>query len=366
MSFSEQSTPIYHHHKFFTAKRKFVAESHTNTDVAHSVARSESVHDSVHRTGNRFKRTVQCIAQKMGYDAQHITSMFQSYSSPDFIFGPHSVTKLTAIPRNIWRSLHDHYNLSQQRPFHRQNIKNRPSIFKEKAEVFIAMKVTERLIKNQLILEKFATPKRLYQYLYWTLRMCKVAHCMTLMEGRNGQKVLLFDVELHNQRGAKLYALCIPNDVVTHKSQRWQLADLLTASQITKMLGIRTNDLPRGVREASSQFARHHYVTDLSDIKATLCDLDSRRKPKRYIHLKCIKTEKSKMNQNELKVKLSVIHQSIRRALRSNDVDLIPIVSVVSRKRRKQKQKLEDFRYFITSDHMNLINFVHILNLLIL
>merc|ERR1719229_96342 len=49
------------------------------------------------------------------------------------------------------------------------------------------------------------------------------------------------------------------------------------------------------------------------------------------------------MNQNELKVKLSVIHQSIRKALRSDDVDLIPIVSVVSRKRRKQKQKLEDF-----------------------
>ena len=301
--------------------------------------------------GNRFLQTVYRITQKMGYDARYIATIFQdhAYASTDFILGFGSAP--STVPQGVWQSVHDHYNLCLQRPFYPQIIDKEPLIFKEKSDVFIANAVTERLINDQLLLEQFTTTKRLYQYLNWTMRMCKVAHLWTQMEGRNGGKVLLFDVELHdNRRGDGLYALCIPNDVVTHKSQRWQLAGLLTAEQLQYSLGIKHRDLPRGVRAVSDHFGNYREDRgNLRNLRAKLRAAESRRKVPRYGHLKSVQTGICKKSRKaplrELTVKSSVFRAALRRALRSYEVSLIPIVSVVSRKRKNQKEKFEDFRF---------------------
>ena len=83
--------------------------------------------------------------------------------------------------------------------------------------VFIANQVTQQLIESQFIMEQFPTAQRLYQYLHWTMRMSKVAHTVSKFVGQNGGEVLVIDVELHDQSGQRLYALCTPNDVVTNQ-----------------------------------------------------------------------------------------------------------------------------------------------------
>ena len=53
----------------------------------------------------------------------------------------------------------------------------------------------------------------------WTIRISKVAEAVVVLKGRSGGKVLLIDTELHDHRGQELYALCIPNDVVSSNAQ---------------------------------------------------------------------------------------------------------------------------------------------------
>jgi hypothetical protein len=231
---------------------------------------------------------------------------------------------------------------------------NQPVLFKEKSMVFIANQVTQRLIETHLILEHFPTAQRLYQYLHWTMRMSKVAHAMAQFEGRNGGKVLLIDVELHDHRQQRLYALCTPNDVVTQQTQPWQLANLLTAPQLINMLDIEYQALPRGVRAVSRQFAGYRQFSNLKMFKKQLQKMESRRKPMRYGHLKSVKTgngkktstSKGKGARNDddiLTVSFSTFYGAVRRALADNQRDLIPIVSIISKKTRSRGPKLEDF-----------------------
>jgi len=222
---------------------------------------------------------------------------------------------------------------------------------KEKSDVYIGSKVTQRLVHNQFILEQPESARRLYQYLNWTLRMSKSADSGVTLRGRNGSKVLVFDVELHDFHNHSLFALCIPNDVVTNHTQIWQLADLLTAQQLMRLLGIQRSDLPRGgVRARSKQFRTHRALKgDLSKIKRKICQLDSKRKPMRYAHLKCIQTGnggklKQKIKEDQtLSVTFSVFYDAVTKALEEEQMDLIPIVSITSKKEKNHRKKLEDF-----------------------
>jgi len=218
--------------------------------------------------------------------------------------------------------------------------------------VFINGKVTARLIRSQLIREDILTARRLYQYLNWTMRISKVAETMTIMEGRTGRKVLLFDVELHDQRGEGLYALCVPNDVQSPNAQQWQLADLLTAHQLTHLLRIDSRELPGGVRAVSSQFEQFRMMESVEDtdrLKGEIMAIDDRLNRLRYYRLKCIRTgngKKSKKWQDEgsvLKVKLSTFYEKVHDALMDENVALIPIVSIVSRRNRDLNEKEENF-----------------------
>ena len=101
--------------------------------------------------------------------------------------------------------------------------------------VFIDNKLTERLVASRVIAEQISTPRRLYQYLNWTMRLNKMAQSTLTMEGRNGYRVLLIDVELHDRYGRGLYALCILND---KDAPKWQLAALMPPIELFKYLGL--------------------------------------------------------------------------------------------------------------------------------
>ena len=178
--------------------------------------------------------------------------------------------------------------------------------------------------------------------------MNQMSQTMIAMEGKNGRKVLLFDVELHDLRGRGLYALCTP------KSDNWQLVDLLTTQQLTNLLGIDLQALPRGVRAVSPQFeeyrmniksSRNTMKSNLKELKTQILSQDSRSKPVRYVQLKCVRT-KSKKHKNAradtervLNVGLSSFYAKVRRALIDDHIDLIPIVSVVAPSSRSKKSK---------------------------
>merc|ERR1719445_897964 len=102
-------------------------------------------------------------------------------------------------------------NLHNQEPFYLYKAPCRSPVFKEKSTVFVNGKVTMELARNNALMEHFSASKRLYQYLNWTIRISKVAQTLSLLKGRNGAKVLLVNMELHDRFGRELYALCTLN-----------------------------------------------------------------------------------------------------------------------------------------------------------
>ena len=133
-----------------------------------------------------------------------------------------------------------------------------------------------------------------------------------------------------------------------------QLVGLLTAAELINLLGIDQQSLPRGVREVSPQFKQHQSVKEnLKGMKSQIVAHDDRRKAIQYSRLKCIRTQngqkiknKGRQSQPEervLTVKLSSFYQNVRCSLMDENINLVPIVSIVPRKGKGRHQK-EDFR----------------------
>ena len=168
-----------------------------------------------------------------------------------------------------------------------------------------------------------------------------------VMEGRNGRKVLLFDVELYDPRGQRLYALCTPNISPKPNAQPWCLGALLTADMITKWIDIEYQMLPRGVRAVSSHFEQYRKMKgNLKSIKREILENDANQNGNRYGHLRCIRPKHSKDSAVKvLNVRFSVFYEIVQSALKDENVDLIPIVSIVSKKSDDSDTNLLDFRF---------------------
>ena len=255
------------------------------------------------------------------------------------------------IMTSAWSSLPDRARQTLQdlhhfRPFHRVNIPMPPMPFKESSSVFIPSKVTTQLITNRMIQEQFVSPKRLFQFLNWTLRINKSTQNMVVMEGQNARKVLLFDIELHDPRGHNLYALCTPNITQTPNAQPWRLVALVTADTITKWMEIDSRVLPRGVRTVSPHFEQYRNIKgNLKGIEREILEIDSKQNVTRYYNLRCIRAKHSKEYEEKvLRVRVSVFYEIVQSALKNANVSLIPIVSIVSRKTMNSDTNLLDFR----------------------
>ena len=317
-----------------------------------------------------FQDTVHQICSSNGFDSNKILSRLKRYSPNDFLCGPEYLRKPDQIPTKIWSKLCEHFHAAVYRPYHRQMSNPITNIVhhKQKPEIFIPNKVTERIIRSKLISENISTARRLYQYLNWTMRISKMAQTNVVMEGRSGRRLLLINVELHDQRGQELYAICIPNDMVTPDAPSWKLRYLLTGNELTNLLGVGHKTLPRGVRAVSTQFENYRKMgygatvcpdsMALSVLKAEICKTDSRRKPIRYAHLKCVRTgngkkrrirksqkKHRKSEEKVFRVVLSELHEAVRRALRDDAVELVPIVTILSTLDKQRGVKIEDFRY---------------------
>jgi len=303
---------------------------------------------------NEFLLKVHELARSEGYHPLYILSKFKPYTSAHFICELHGAQKAHQIPPRIWQKLCDHYRAYRQRPYRRVGAEEKSILFKTKAVVFIGGKVTDQIIRTKFLREHFPTAQRLYQYLNWTIRISEVANVSAVMEGQDGRRILLSNVELHDRGGRDLYAVSTPNDVSGHKIPDWQLAALMTAEKLTKMLGIDVGDLPLGVRATSPQFEEYRALMasteQMKEYKQRIKDLDARRKPFRYSHLKCIQTTqrelfKKRLHSPEftLTVTADEMYEAVRKALCDDEVSLIPIVSIVSRKSKEHRHRIEDF-----------------------
>jgi len=305
------------------------------------------------RTNNMMHQNVAMIARNHGHDPLTVVPLFKDLSSADFCLGPPDWDDtMKQIPGAVWKEVAEHYDLSRQSPFECLNAECHPAVFKEKSPVFVARKYTERLVAEQLMVEGFSTAQRLYQYLNWTMRINKVSRTMNLLEGRSGERVLLINTELHDRRRRELYALCIPNDVISPKAQKWQLAALYTASELSQSLDIDYHHFPRGVRACSPQFERFRMLRagtySIKTLKELIRRRDAKRKIIRYQQLKCVlagngrATKRNKCSADKvLTVHLSSFYAKVRSALESPYVDLVPMVSIVSKKLYHRKE--EDF-----------------------
>lgn len=103
---------------------------------------------------------------------------------------------------------------------------------------------------------------------------------------------------------------------------------------------------------ASSQFEQFRMMEsaeDMDRLKTEIMAIDDRLNRLRYYRLKCIRTgngKKSKKWADEesvLKVNLSTFYEKVQDALMDENVDLIPIVSIVSRRNKDLMEKEEDF-----------------------
>ena len=193
-----------------------------------------------------------------GSHVNHIIQQLKRHSADDFICGEY-LQKPHQIPDIIWSKLCEHFHARVYRPFQRQNIDPDTIIVhhKQKQDIFIPNNLTGHIIGAKLIAEEIPSARRLYQYLNWKMRISKMAQTTAYMKGQGGRRLLLINVELHDQRGHELYALCTPNDMVLPKSPSWKLRYLLTGNELTDLLGVDYKVLPRGVRAVSAQFENY-------------------------------------------------------------------------------------------------------------
>merc|ERR1719474_1889769 len=181
-----------------------------------------------------FLSTVWNIAMDEGV-ACDITPLFRHMSPADFLIGQPSANRKHGIPDRVWQRVCAYFHASKWGPYRRREDVPQQTLFKEHSTVFVSSKLTKSLIAKRVYLEPIPTTKRLYQYLNWTIRINKVAQTMAEMEGRNGRKFLLINVELHSQHGKVLYALCAPNDAKKAAVKPWFMISLMTAPEITKL-----------------------------------------------------------------------------------------------------------------------------------
>jgi len=237
-------------------------------------------------------------------------------------------------------------------------------LFRDQPLVFITHKLTSRLIDDDQILEPIPCPRRLYQYLNWTIKINKMAGTDLVLESGKGRRVMVIDVELHNPRRQRLYALSVANNnfvrrtkVLSFRSEPWNLLSLLTASELTHLLDINAQCLPRGVRAGSVQFQQYRSIWstegDLKGVKAQILRMDEGGNMVPYSRLKCIRAGNGKMSRKQseervLELELTPFYDAVQSALKNKNVDLVPIVSRTSKRaaghdHSHQYDKEEDF-----------------------
>jgi len=171
-------------------------------------------------------------------------------------------------------------------------------------------------------------------------------NCPTIitLEGRRGAKVMLIDTELHDHDGHTLYALSIPNDLIAPKSQKWQMAALLTAAELSDLLSISRKVLPHGVRASSSRFLEYNRSLAASsesqtvrEMKAFIADRYRKVKPICYQQIKCVKTNTRNEEIQHLRVTLTTFCDAVGNALYDDRLSVIPMVSITSKKRRGRR-----------------------------
>merc|ERR1712150_317796 len=166
--------------------------------------------------------------------------------------------------------------------------------------------------------------------------------------------VMVVNVELHDKRGDALYAICVANCPERAELKPWFMNSLMTTPKITNLLGISSGDLPHGARAVSTQFEQYRTIKgNLQALKSQILANSSRKSMNRYVRLKCIRTTHGKgggksqrgngKKAKEFVVGLRIFYEAVRTALGDPKVELIPIVSIKSGKRRIDRVKLEDF-----------------------
>jgi len=312
------------------------------------------------RGSNSFHSVVASICRRANYTPSKILIQLKTHSSSDFIITTPS--DIGNIPPSIVRAVRCHYDLSKMKPFVARPMVHQTSIFKQKSMVFISKRLTEATQKRKDILETMETVQRLYQYLNWTMRISKVAETMQMVVPHRHQgynrlmKVLLVNTELHDIRGQEIYAVCIPNDVRgAAKVQPWQMAALLSQQDVMTMLDVDIHTLPRGVRASSMQFRELRCIKgdgpedltkNLMELKSLIHQRDEMRDSRRYAQLKCINTGVKHrgpigvVTSKPLTVTLRAFRNVIRSALRNPNVQMIPIVSIVSKKSKNGEVKM--------------------------
>jgi len=302
---------------------------------------------------NTFLNNVKEMCHRHGFQFQKIRGHAEALSSADFCFEipttPYTNYSLHNLPSVIEDDLRDTYDLYTKGPFRRSRRKNQ----KSQSLVFIASSLTEQWLADNLISESFSTANRLYQYLNWTMRMANVAlsaKCPSIvtLEGRRGASVMVIDTELHDHDGHLLYALCIPNDIVAPKTQKWQMAALLTAAELSDLLRISPKLLPYGVRASSSQFSEYNRSLRTSseaqtvrEMKRFIADQYPKIKPICYQQIKCVKTNTRNEEIEHLRVSLTAFSEAVGSALDDDRVSVIPMVSITTKKRRGRR--FDDF-----------------------
>ena len=292
----------------------------------------------------QFINFVKRTAEKLGYDPNAIAAKAKGLSCVD-LSDYNMSTEI--MPNDILQELRTRYCHNQQH----SNCNDT-----DNAIVYIHGNLTARLIRSEQIAEQLTTPQRLYQYLFWTMKMNKIARTMIEMKTKDGHNVLIIDVELHDQRGQNLYALCIPNnerrpsqgrDVQVHP---WKLSGLFIASDVVEKTAC--SQLPRGVRAVSSQFGSYRRMKNnvnesngIRGMKQQILSMDEQEHKAQCGNLKsfAVQSKTSDSTKKVLSVGVSELYEAVHSALRNDNIDLIPILSRVLKKAACGKRE-ENFR----------------------
>merc|ERR1712083_1203550 len=101
-------------------------------------------------------------------------------------------------------------------------------------------------------------------------------------------------------------------------------------------------------RAVSRQFKQHRQTFHnnsmdqaLREIKDWIVDIDSMSKHIRYQQLKCVQTNSKRASEKVLEIRLSAFYQAVRSALDDDEIEPIPMVSIVAKNCRQRRS--DDF-----------------------
>jgi len=179
----------------------------------------------------------------------------------------------------------------------------------EKSMIYISEEMTMNMMA--IVNKYFDSNKDLFHYLRWRIKMQQIDGLYKIYKNGVGFELILFNVNLVNNDGERLFIVGIRNDKILRKHETsWKMIGCMTPKQIQNQWDI--DDLPI-IQKLQNNYDKHQMM---------------RFNPNKFMNLRQIKTpqRKQKKANGEYEINCNELHELAMHGINNNH-SLIPVIS---------------------------------------